>query len=232
MKQCSRRIAASSFLVFAVLTALPAAAASLKLTEDGRGLASVYVTPAVMEADRDTAGLKNRDAEAETQRRRLRESVKDLAAYLGKMSGGQIGVVAAAQVPPAPAAPAVQILVGELATTTFGPTAKPFPYKQGFRVVVDPKTSRVGLTGESDLATSYAGYEILDRLGCRWFMPGEMGEVIPQLRTSELEELDLSTHPGTVYRGITYADDAYRRRNRHGGLNLYAGHALELPGVY
>ena len=39
----------------------------------------------------------------------------------------------------------------------------------------------VGLFGESDLASSYAVYELLDRLGCRWFIPSAMGEVIPTL---------------------------------------------------
>ena len=226
-------------LVVLVCTAALAPAAGavpLKVTEDGRSRTSIYAPAAVMEGDKDAAGLKARDLEAETQRRRLRESVNDLALYLGKMSGGaEVKIVPAAAPPPAadPASPApVQILVGDLAAQAFGPPAKPFAYKQGFRVVVDPKASRVGLIGESDLATSYAVFEILDRLGCRWFMPGEMGEVIPEVKTIALEELDFSSHPGTVYRGIWYADDAYMRRNRHGGLKLSAGHALEITGVY
>src|SRR5688500_3356568 len=134
MKQSSRWPAAL-FVIACLLPKSQTVAASLKFTNDGRAVAAVYVAPSVMEPDKDTAGLKSRDAEAENQRRRLRESVKDLATYLGKMSGAQIEVVAAAQVPPAPAAPAVQILVGELATAAFGPAAKPFPYQPGIHVV-------------------------------------------------------------------------------------------------
>src|SRR5262249_59933147 len=99
------------------------------------------------------------------------------------------------------------------------------PFKQGFRMVVSAKG--VGLMGESDLATSYAIYELLDRLGCRWYMPSDLGEVVPQTKTITLDEVDFSSAPGTIYRGVWYADDAYKRRNRHGGLLLAAGHALE-----
>lgn len=221
-------------LIPVLSTANSSSAAALNLAAEGRALSTIYVSPAVMAPDKDTTGLKTPDVEAETQRRRLRESVNDLAAYLGAMSGTQI-VVTTVDAPPAPAADAaapVQILVGDLAAKTFGPPAKPHPFRQGFRLVIDGKTSRVGLIGESDLAVSYAVYEVLDRLGCRWFMPGEMGAVIPQLKTVALQEADFSSHPGTIYRGIWYADDAYRRRNRLGGLMLNAGHALEITGVY
>jgi hypothetical protein len=213
----------------------PASAAPLNLAADGIARSTIYATPAVLARDKDTAGLKTPEVEAENQRRRLRESVTDLATYLGFMSGTRIEVEAAGEPPPPAAAGAaapVQILVGDLATQAFGPAAKPYPFRQGFRLVVDAKASRVGLIGESDLAVSYAVYEVLDRLGCRWFMPGPSGEVIPQSKTVALEETDFSSHPGTIYRGIWYADDAYRRRNRMGGLTLNAGHALELNGVY
>ena len=47
----------------------------------------------------------------------------------------------------------------------------------------------VGLFGESDLAASYAIYGVLDELGCRWYMPSELGEVIPALPTITLERV-------------------------------------------
>src|SRR4029079_13529676 len=118
------------------------------------------------------------------------------------------------------------VLLGAPAQAVFGSAAKSAPFKQGFRYVVSAKG--VGLLGESDLAASYAVYELLDRLGCRWFMPSEFGEVIPDLKTVALKDVDFSSAPGTIYRGVWYADDAYRRRNRHGGLLLQAGHALEM----
>ena len=207
------------------------ARADVTLVEDGRAKAAILVAPAVMAADDPAVNLdalKNPAKEAEVQRRRLRESVKDLAHYLKLISGAEVAVN-----PPGDAAAApdrIRILVGDLATQAFGPPAKPYPFKQGFRLTV--KDSAVGLGGESDLAASYAIYELLDRLGCRWYVPSDMGEVIPQARTITLKDTDESLTPGTVYRTIWYADEAYKRRNRMGGLTLHAGHALEITGVY
>jgi hypothetical protein len=212
-----------TLLAAALLILAPALArADVTLVQDGHAKAVVYVQAAVMAADDKKAEQgKFPVREAEMQRRRLRESVNDLAHYLGKMSGTRVGI----RTRKPGKDTEIPILVGALAVETFGPPAKKAPYKQGFRLVVTPKG--VGLLGESDLAASYAIYELLDRLGCRWFMPSAMGEVVPERRTITLKEMDFSSAPGTVYRGIWYADDAFRRRNRHGGLLLSAGHALE-----
>lgn len=199
------------------------ARADVTLVEDGRARCAVVVDPGVMAPDGVTSGLKAPAAEAEQQRRRLRESVKDLAGYLGKMSGAKVEIVTG----DLPAGDGrVPISVGSKAAAVFGPAAKTAPYRQGFRMVVSPKG--VGLIGESDLAVGYAVYELLDRLGCRWYLPGDLGEVVPESKTIALKDVDFSSAPGTLYRGVWYADDAFRRRNRHGGLLLSAGHALEM----
>ncbi|MGH7134863.1 MAG: DUF4838 domain-containing protein, partial [Pirellulales bacterium] len=163
-----------------------------------------------------------RQREDEAQRQRLRESVKDLARVLGVMSGATIEV--RTDDPPADDR-RVPILIGEGGGQRFGAPQKTAPYKQGFRYVVSAKG--VGLYGASDLASSYAIYELLDRLGCRWYLPGELGEVIPQMKTVSLADAEISAAPDTIFRNVWYADDAYRRRNRMGGLALSAGHALE-----
>src|SRR5262249_25432282 len=98
-------------------------------------------------------------------------------------------------------------------------------YAQGFRIVANEMG--VGLAGESDLGTSYAIYTLLDQLGCRWYMPGTLGEVLPELKTIAVPEQDLSSGPYTVFRGIWFASPEYLRRNRMGGMLLHAGHALE-----
>jgi hypothetical protein len=199
------------------------ASADVILVQDGQPRATIHVAPEVLSTDdKNLASLKSPAKEAEEFRLRLRASVRDLAKYLEKMSGAKIEVVAG---PPAAGSKSVPIWIGSLAQQTFGPPGKPYPYKQGFRVVVGDKG--VGLLGESDLATSYAIYEVLDELGCRWFMPSDKGEVIPQLKTIALANRDASLTPGTIYRGLWYADGDYLRRNRCGGLLLSAGHALE-----
>jgi len=210
----------------AVLTSLLVTSflhADVTLVENGQAKCVIVADAAVMAADKPVAGLKFPAAEAERRRQRLRESVKDLAHYLGKISGAKIETVTAV---PGPDDKRLPIFVGSPAVSVFGATTKTALDKQGFRYTVSAKG--VGLSGESDLAASYAVYELLDRLGCRWFMPSEMGEVIPTSKTVTLKEADLSAAPGTHYRGLWYADENYKRRNRLGGLLLSAGHALEM----
>jgi sugar lactone lactonase YvrE len=184
----------------------------------------VIVAPArVMEPDKKLTSPNARDTEAEAQRQRLRASVNDLARVLRVMSGATVDV----RSDHLPAGDRrTHIFVGEPAEKAFGPVGQTAPYKQGFRYFVSPKG--VGLYGESDLASSYAVYELLDRLGCRWYLPGDLGEVIPESKTVTLPEADVKTAPATIYRSIWYADEAYKRRNRMGGLLLSAGHALEM----
>lgn len=159
----------------------------------------------------------------EDTRRRLRESVKDLAAILERMTGTKVEIVAGA---PAANETRIPILIGELANEKFGPPAKKFPYEQGLRIVVTDKA--VGLAGESDLAASYAIYTLLEQLGCRWVIPGDLGEVLPATKTVAVKPQDLSTGPTTNFRGVWYADADFGRRNRLGGMLILAGHALEL----
>jgi hypothetical protein len=188
----------------------------------GQSRCLILAPTRVMEPDRPLKTPTSRQREAEAQRRRLRESVKDLARVLGVMTGAKVEIRTGDR--PADD-PRVPLLIGERAQPVFGPPGKKAPYRQGFRYVVSPKG--IGLYGESDLASSYAVYELLDCLGCRWYLPGALGEVIPEAKTVKLPEVDLSSAPGTIYRGVWYADDAYKRRNRMGGLPLAAGHALE-----
>lgn len=153
---------------------------------------------------------------------RLSASVADLVLYVERMSGA--GLELNYGEPPAGATGPL-ILIGELAEARSGPMTAHALGKQAFRVIVSPDV--IALYGESDLAASYAIYELLDRLGCRWFMPGALGEEIPNRPTLELEQRDDVLAPSTAYRDLWYADLDFKRRNRLGGVELLAGHRLE-----
>jgi hypothetical protein len=205
-----------------VTQALSGAPVMITLVEDKHAQAAIFVSEDVMAPDKTNASNDFAGKEAEKQRRRLRESARDLAYYLEKISGAKIEVVTNA---PTADDKRMPILIGGLAEAMFGPPQKPTPFRQGFRVVIDAKG--IGLVGESDLATSYAIYELLERLGCRWFMPSEMGECIPDKKRLTLPTMDISSAPATVYRDIWYGDEDFRRRNRQGGVKLENRHALE-----
>ncbi len=192
---------------------------------DSRPLAAVHVPEGLMDEDRElTRDTPYQDRRLEEDRRRLRESVRDLLLYVEQMSGAALSLHEGAPEAP-PADGHLPVLISDLARDKFGPPAASDLYGQGWRLVVSDQG--VGLLGETDLATSYAIYEVLHRWGCRWFMPGEIGASIPEAKTLSLPDQDVSETPATLYRWIWYADVPFLRRNRQGGLQLRAHHALE-----
>src|SRR4051812_21769771 len=117
---------ACGLLPAAVLAAVALATATSRgqdkdvtLVLDGATRAAIHVPADVMAGDRKlppTATFAEREAEA--NRQLLRESVKDLALYLEKMSGARAEVVQAA---PAAGDRRVPVLIGGLAEKAFGP---------------------------------------------------------------------------------------------------------------
>ena len=61
--------------------------------------------------------------------------------------------------------------------------------------------------------TLFAVYDLLDELGCRWFMPGEFGEVIPEMTTIRVPERNRTERPDFRFRsihisgGMPYSDE-------------------------
>lgn len=204
------------------LSASSLQAKSLTLAENGKAKAVIIVDASVMAANQkvDAAGKV-----AETQRQTLRAAVNDLSVYLGKLSGGEFKITQINEGQDLPKADGmVSIIVGKPAAKLFG-EPKVGKYNQGLRMVA--KDNQVGLIGQSDESTSYAIYELLGQLGCRWYMPGELGEYVPVTKTIKLDEMDKSIEPYTYSRTLWYADADYKRRNRCGGFILSTGHALE-----
>lgn len=211
-------------LLVGTLTAATPLRADTTVVVDGQSKAAVFVSERVWDdatKNPEPAGMW-RSLKPEDNRRRLRESVRDFVGIIERVSGAKLPVEIGA---PKDGDARVAILIGELAAAKFGPPAKKAEYQQGLRIVVG--NNAVGLIGESDLATSYAIYTLLDQLGCRWFLPSSMGEVLPKSKAITLKDQDVSAAPYTIYRGLWYCDNDFARRNRLGGMELSAGHALE-----
>src|SRR6266576_174495 len=116
-----------SFVLF--LTA--GAFADVTLVDNGNARCVVVVPKRIMEAN--TFEFVPGDGITtpripEFQRQQLRAAAKDLAHYLGQMSGANIGVVTHT----APSG-MIPIYIGDLATEKFGKPTKSAPYQQGFR---------------------------------------------------------------------------------------------------
>jgi hypothetical protein len=216
----------ASFAISAAMIRVEAAPQSVTLVKDGQAQSAIYVAPEVMADDKKISPVTTpfAEREAEADRRLLRDSVKDLSHYLQKMSGAAVEVLTTP-----PGDKRLPIYIGTLAAQKFGPVKKTTG-GQSFRVVASQ--NGIGLYGESDQSSSYAIYELLDRLGCRWFMPSELGEEIPHRSTLVFPVLDFSGAPGTLFRNIWYADADFKRRVRSSaGYDdshyIAAGHALE-----
>lgn len=204
-------------------TVAEAAEDNITLVKNGKAQCAIYVDPNVMADDKEvTTQTPFSEHQKEMQRRTLREAVKDIIYCTKKMSSADVKVLLRA---PEKQDKELPILIGEYAIQQYGGPKQKSPYLQGWRMVVSK--NGVGLMGQSAESASYAVYELLDRWGCRWFMPGEIGEVIPKSRNIRLPKMDISAIPSTEYRGIWYADENFKRRNRSGGFKVSAGHALE-----
>ncbi|MGC9318872.1 MAG: DUF4838 domain-containing protein [Armatimonadota bacterium] len=100
--------------------------------------------------------------------------------------------------------------------------------QSGYFVEVTADTIR--LAGTTPRATCYAVYDLLERLGCRWFMPGEIGEVVPRLGQVNMETFSAVELPDFTARRLQSlpqgeAIDEWELRNRLGGPHLPASHA-------
>ncbi len=200
-----------------------AATPSTTLVRDGKTQYAIFASPETMAADKPISdATPYAEHETEMQRRRLRDSANDLARCLGIMSRTAVEVNARA---PQKGDVGLPIFIGEYAVEKWGQPKQKSPFKQGWRMVI--AKNGIGLMGETGESASYAVYELLDRLGCRWFVPGAMGEVIPQSQNIRLSQMDISGVPSTAYRSIWYGDEDFKRRNRMGGFNVKANQILE-----
>jgi len=185
---------------------------SVTLAEKGQARCVIVAPPNWEDAVPLPPGTPAQVGQVLEGRRQLqRDSICDLALYLGKISGTTIAVVTAR--------PAndqrVPLYIGSVAEAVFGPVGISKSGLFGFRVVADTKRG-LGLFGESEVGTSYAIYELLHRLGCRWYMPTELGEVVPAQPTLTVPVMDEKLAPATESRGMWQGGADFLRRNRLG----------------
>jgi len=121
---------ACSGLILLGAAARTTRAADLLIIDDGRPWAAIFVPARLLDDARANPEPATvwRSLKAEDNRCRLRESVKDLAGVLGRVSGAKVEVVAGA--PPA-GDKRIPILVGELAAGGSASRRRPTPMARG-----------------------------------------------------------------------------------------------------
>ena len=147
------------------------------LVKDGKPMATIIVAkPAVNPPANDSAAQKFAAA-------------RDLQAYVRKMSGAELPIVGDDAKPPAP-----WVIVGRCAAAdALGANVPsgltPARREEGFLILA--KGDRLLLAGNDAgpyHGTEYAASELLERLGVRWYMPGEFGEFVPRNATIEVAD--------------------------------------------
>lgn len=75
-------------------------------------------------------------------------------------------------------------------------------YKHRSKITLDGET--LELWGLDERGSFNAVTAFLHRLGARWYLPGELGEVLPTLKTIELPKLDETTKPDFALRQFNF----------------------------
>lgn len=165
---------------------------------------------------------------------RTKLAAKDLAEYLGRISGTTFEVQTGDG--------RQGIVVGTLAEFPTPSLDKSLAIVHGFdgREAYAIRTSkgRLLLLGATDLGASHAAYRLLHELGCRWFFPDKAWEVVPHAPDLSFGQ-DITARPAILSRSIwfeagsggdaqntAYAD--WKRRNRQAeSFVVNAGHNLD-----
>ncbi len=93
----------------------------------------------------------------------------------------------------------------------------------------------VGIWEMDERGTLNTVYEFLRGLGVRWYMPGDLGEIVPALKTITLPPMDKTVKPDFPYRNLGDYSPSWREGRRDGILyKLRSGvdASLELPGPH
>lgn len=190
------------FLFFTLTAGWPHAAPAepVTLTEDGQPKAAIF---------------HRGDAPA---------AATDLADFLKKISGASLEVkVVPEGEKPEWTRPA--LVLGRLALEMGLPSPPQTLSGDGYRIRV--QGGLVLLAGERPESTHFAACHFLEALGCRWFFDNDLGEVVSRNPTVRVDALDVSEQPDFISRNIwgpNWHRDAWKRRNRMGGLAMSTGH--------
>lgn len=211
---------------------VPPPAAAITLTRDGQPTATIVIADSALAA-KSYEPMVGRSPEP-TQKVRL--AADELQRYVEKLSGARLPIVGDGA-----ATNGAVVLVGaSKATATMnldlpaGLTAE--RREEGYVVVA--KGDALVLAGNDAgpyQGTFYAVSELLERLGVRWFMPGEFGECVPRRPTITIGDIELRDRPSFIVRswngnlatGLRRDDAIWRLRLK---MTLDHSAILAIPG--
>ena len=186
--------------MFAVtLSTFTQVARAITVVKDGQPAAAIVIADKAFQAKRYVRTIWAIGKPEE----KIRAAAEDLQSYIEKISGAKLPLVSdAAQID----VKASLILVGESALTAKLPLRVPTGVTKDFReegYTLYCKGNTLALAGnnaENYHGTEYAVFELLNRLGARWYMPGDYGEYLPSLKTITIADVTFRDRPDFAQR--------------------------------
>ena len=170
-----------------------------------------------------------------------KQAATDLVKYIEVMTGAKPALADAAEsVPAALKSKGILLIVGEEALkadpslkTALAKVMKPNPTLRADAFVVRRKGGHVLIAGNHDEAHYYAAAHLLHLWGCRWYLPTDFGECIPQHAALKVGALDFAygspfevRHYWLSWNASTLGQAEFQRRNFGNNVNVPSGHAL------
>ena len=194
-------------VLFRAAAGVPAGAGEdelLTLIAEGRGQAAL-VLPDAPHSDEELAAA-------------------ELQTHLEKMSGARLPIVRGSG--PAGLSP-VKIglaLAPAAAAAIRTESADPAAF------LIEVNGAGIHLAGLSPEGTLFAAYELLEQLGCRWYLPGDLGTVIPDRATVSVPAGRSVHAPAFVHRHLQAIPQSlpWYRRQKLGGMYFPTAHGIRL----
>ncbi|HUR38832.1 MAG TPA: hypothetical protein VM222_05040, partial [Planctomycetota bacterium] len=206
-------------LALSVVLGVLACAASggvedLVLVEDGKSTACIVVSAKAGEWEKRAAA--------------------DLSRAIELMTGAKVPAAEAPGAGPAIYVGAAALEASPALKDALGKVAKKNPVLRADAIALRREGGRLYAAGTNDESHYYAVAELLRRWGCRWYLPTEFGECIPEKARLAVGELDYAYAPPFEVRkywiswnGDTSGAAEFQRRNFFNNEHVPNGHALD-----
>ncbi|MBI4024373.1 MAG: DUF4838 domain-containing protein [Verrucomicrobia bacterium] len=122
-------------------------------------------------------------------------AASELSAYMEKISGAKLSITNES-----PSVSRYPIYVGNTRAFAREQIAIPRAELSGEGFVIAAGGRGLFLAGSNDQCTLFAAYDFLETLGCRFYFPGEQGEVIPRRETIRIPALNIAEKPAMIAR--------------------------------
>jgi len=200
-----------------------ASAEALTLVQDGRPQAALVLSKEAFDFETGQAAKPRRKARQADPLGDERQAAEEIQRYVEKISGATLPIV--------PAGDNLQglkpVFLGGAADARLLESIKPKGSDpSSFALVVTAK--QASIRGLSPQATFYGACELLEQLGVRWFMPGELGTVIPTANTLVLREQSTVQVPSFPSRHLQAVEEGWQKHLRAGGMRFPSSHGIHL----